>query len=52
MYGTILIHELLNSLQAFCGKDILIKLDMIKAFNKVNLSFVICIRSKFGFDDG
>lgn len=51
MDEAILIHELIHSLTSNSQKGLL-KLDMKKAFDRVNWQFLLRIMSTFGFDDG
>lgn len=50
--GAIQIHELIHSLCSNKSKGLLLKLDMKKAFDRVNWQFLQCTMGKLGFNDG
>ena len=51
MDGAILIHELIHFVALSKNKGLVLKLDMNKAFDRVNWAFLLQITKKFGFSD-
>lgn len=50
--GVIVVHELIHSLSSNGTKGLLIKLDMKKAFDRLNWVFLGQMMRKLGFDSG
>jgi hypothetical protein len=49
--GAMVAHEVLHSINTRKSSNFVIKLDIMKAYNKVNWTFLINVLKKFGFAD-
>lgn len=50
MEGALVDHEVLHSIQSNNTSSFVVKLDMMKAYDKLNWPFLFKVLRKFGFD--
>lgn len=47
--GAIEAHEILHSISQLCILAMILKLDMMKAYDRVGWQVLLCVLKKFGF---